>query len=119
MREALGHVQHPVIGGAQYFAHVLPVSGRIAPEVDDDVVQCAGGAAHQLGLLEWGRLVVHAAQRSLQPVEGDAALYERVIELVRLELAAAPGTGEKAALVFVLFQFEHEGPFQPGLREDH
>ena len=63
--EALGHVHHPAVLGRQLGTEALAEGRRALPQVEDRVVERPADAADDLGLGLGGKLVVHAAQRSL------------------------------------------------------
>src|SRR5262245_30650558 len=85
----------------------VPVERRGASaKVDDDVVDRATGAAHELGLGERLDLVVHSAQRPSLRIEGGAALSDAGLEAALRELAFAPRTREEPALVADRLRFD-------------
>ena len=64
-------------------------------------------------------LVMHAAQRALSCVEGNATLHEFRVQPAGPELAHAPGAREKAALVWFGLELNVENSWNPGFSEYH
>ena len=62
---------------------------------------------------------MHAAQRSLFPVHGDAGLSHNRVDAVRFELLPTKAAGKEASFVLAPFQLDDEGAFEPGLGKDH
>src|SRR5688572_28980893 len=112
-------VQHLVVVRAQFRRDPLFESVLAGPQVDDDVVDRSTGAPHQLGLLVRRSLIVHAAERSLLLVEGDAALRESWVQAARLEFPPAPCSRKKPPLILDLFRLDDESPAYSRLNEDH
>jgi hypothetical protein len=119
VRESLGDIEHPAVGGGQVGREVRREGGRVLAQVDDDVVDRPSGAANQLGLLIGRGLPVHAAQCAPAQIQRDVALCEVGVQSMGLELAAAERAGKEAALVADRFQTDQECTLQRGLREDH
>src|SRR6185312_12891906 len=64
-------------------------------------------------------LEVHPPQCAGAAIEGDAALGQACLQAVRLELLAAPGAREEAAVVFPSLRFDHVGAWQDRRRQPH
>src|SRR5882724_10335918 len=69
-----GHIQHPAILRAQFYAAPPSVSGRSRPQVEHHVMHAAAGAAYQLRLERRSNLEMHAPNRTLVDTESHIGL---------------------------------------------
>ena len=119
MRTALRDINHITFVGRQNNRNVVLKRGRIKPEVNDDVEYRTARATYQFCLRMRRNLVMHAAQRALSCVEGNATLHEFRVQPVSPELAHAPGAREKAALVWFGLELNVENSWNLGFSEYH
>lgn len=85
---------------------------RALPEVDNDIMYCASVAANEFDFLEWRNLVVHAAQRALATIKGDAALRDSSFQTMSGKLFLAERPGKVAPEVFVSFRLDNKSAWQ-------
>ena len=99
VREVLRHVHHEAVGVRQFGAEGVQIGWRTLAHVDDDVVDRALDASHELDLGLRRTLEMHAAHRAGAHVAADIALDVRGLEPLPGKFLRAEGAGEQAALV--------------------
>src|SRR5262249_22600999 len=98
---------------------VVKIGRTFWSQIDDDVKECAAGAAHKLRLDGWRKLEMHATQRPCSRIRRDARLSDQRIEAEVPKLTLAKNAGKKAALVGPPLKVDNERAFQFGLGKDH
>ena len=109
VREALGHVERPVVVRAELDGDVLEIRRTLGAQIDDDVEDRASRAPDELGLGGRRILEVHAPQRSLGLVESDVGLRDDRLQSVIGKLLLAERASEEAAIVLATFDVDDEG----------
>jgi hypothetical protein len=117
--EFFGYVEYAMIVLGQIYRQPPGKCWRIGAEINDDIIDCSSGAAHDFGFLMGGYLVMHAAQSAAFVIERDAALDKSGVQAVIGKLSLAPDSSEKTPLVFIALRLNDERPFELGLGEDH
>ncbi len=100
MGKAFGDVQQASIGSRERDPFPFSVRGRTPPHVDNDVVNFPLRAADNLHLSLRLQLVMHAAERSFEAIEGDAALSEISVEPLISKRLLAEDARKKTSLIF-------------------
>jgi hypothetical protein len=106
LAEALGHVEHAVLAGAQLDALPVHVGRRLGPQVDDDVEDGAARDAEELGLRDRRALEVEAPQGSALVVEDHVGLHDAAREPAAGEFVLAPCARVEAAVVLVALEVD-------------
>ncbi len=104
MRETFRHIEHLVIICRELRPYPLLIGRRRWAQIDNDVINPAPGTAHQFGLFEWGRLVVHSPQGTLIDAERDIDLHELGYQALIAEFVLTPGPCKEPSAVTSLFE---------------
>ena len=121
--ESMGYtfrnVQHPPILPRQFSRYPLLERRRGGPQVEHDIINRSLRATNELCFFVRRDLIMHASQRSIFLIEGQAALHKVRVQSVRLELIPAKRPRKKSSFVFDSFRLDDERAFQLRFFEDH
>src|SRR6266849_4518802 len=104
MGHTYGDEEGPSVARVEFHPEVLKICRRVRAQVEGDIEDRAGRAAHELGLAMRLRLPMHSPQGVPAGVPSHVALYDSVRKASVRELSRAPATGEEATLIGVPVQ---------------
>src|ERR1700704_4328309 len=106
------YIKRSLVLLVQFDRNVLKISGAFRPQVDNDIENCAAGAAHQLCLRGRRELKMHSPQGPFLDVERDIGLRNGWFQAVRCELLLAKGASEKPPRILPAFEIDEKGSFK-------